>query len=195
MSISASRTPRRSRAGSVVERAGRRGAAILFATAAGACVLDRITKRWAEAALPERPADVIRGVLTLRFTTNSGGAFSLGQSAPWLFAAFTVVVVTLIVVTAFRHRSALASVGLGLVLGGALGNLTDRITRGPGLRGRVVDFIDFHVWPIFNLADAAIVSGALLLAWSALRTERRTGRRIERKDHNAGAEGTRAPDA
>ncbi len=55
---------------------------------------------------------------------------------------------------------------LGLILGGALGNLTDRIVRGPGFSGRVVDFVDFQVWPIFNVADTAIVVGAIVLAFS-----------------------------
>jgi signal peptidase II len=75
-----------------------------------------------------------------------------------------------IVLTAFRHTRLLPAAALGLVLGGALGNLTDRALRGPGLlSGRVIDFIDFHVWPVFNLADSAIVVGAILLAWAGLR--------------------------
>jgi signal peptidase II len=155
-----------------VDRVGRHGAAILFGTAAAVYVVDRLSKVWAERTLQDHPIDLIRGVLTLRFTTNSGGAFSLGQSAPWLFATFTIGVSLLIVITAFRRRGALTSVALGLILGGALGNLTDRAVRAPGLKGRVVDFIDFHVWPIFNVADAAIVVGAILLAWSSFRTER-----------------------
>ena len=63
----------------------------------------------------------------------------------------------------------LTAVALGLILGGALGNLTDRVVRGSGLLGRVIDFIDFHVWPIFNLADSAIVVGAVLLAIASMR--------------------------
>jgi signal peptidase II len=145
---------------------GRRGATILFATAGGVFVVDRLTKIWAEHALADRPIDLIRGVLTLRLTTNSGGAFSLGQSAPWFFAGATVVVSALIVLTAFRRRSVWSSVALGLILGGALGNLADRVLRGPGLSGDVVDFIDFHVWPVFNAADSAVVIGAILLAAS-----------------------------
>jgi signal peptidase II len=77
------------------------------------------------------------------------------------------------VVTAFRHRSILACVAVGLILGGALGNLTDRAVRGSWLRGHVVDFVDPHVWPIFNVADASIVVGALLLALSGALTDRR----------------------
>jgi signal peptidase II len=149
----------------------RRGAVILFGTAAAVFLVDRVTKLWAERVLADHPIDVITGVLTLRFTTNSGGAFSLGQSAPWFFAAATVAVSALIVITAFRARSVLASVALGLVLGGALGNLVDRVIRGPGLRGHVVDFIDLHVWPVFNAADSAIVIGAVLLAWSSFRDD------------------------
>ena len=61
------------------------------------------------------------------------------------------------------------AVALGLILGGATGNLLDRVLRGSGLSGRVVDFIDLHVWPVFNVADAAIVVGAALLAFAALR--------------------------
>jgi signal peptidase II len=149
-----------------VDRVQRRGALLLFAAAGAAYLLDRLTKVWAEHTLPGAPIDVIPGVLTLRFTTNSGGAFSLGRSAPWLFAGATIIVSGAIIATAFRHRNLLAAFALGLILGGALGNLTDRIVRGPGLTGRVVDFVDLHVWPIFNVADSAIVVGAILLAFS-----------------------------
>jgi signal peptidase II len=151
-----------------VTRAGRL-AGLLYATAAAAYLLDRISKVWVEEALAARaPLEVIPRVLTLRYTTNSGGAFGLGQSAPWLFAGATLLVSGIIVATSFRltHRS--VAVGLGLVLGGALGNLTDRAARGPGLSGRVIDFIDLRVWPIFNVADMAIVFGAILLAVSTL---------------------------
>ena len=142
---------------------------VLFGTASLAYLVDRLSKLWAEHTLPDHPVDVIRGVLTLRYTTNSGGAFSVGERAPWLFVAATVAVVAAILITAFRHRSRLQAVALGLVLGGALGNLTDRIVRGPGLRGRVVDFVDLHVWPVFNAADSAIVVGALLIGLATLR--------------------------
>jgi signal peptidase II len=155
-----------------VDPRAKRGAAILFGTAGGVFLVDRLSKVWAEHALADRPIDLLGGVLTLRFTTNSGGAFSLGQSAPWFFAGATLVVSALIVFTAFHERSILASIGLGLVLGGALGNLADRVLRGPGLRGHVVDFIDLHRWPVFNAADSAVVIGALLLAWSSFRDDR-----------------------
>jgi signal peptidase II len=146
-----------------------RAALTLFFAALLSYGLDRVTKVWAEATLPGSPIDVVPGVFTLRFTTNSGGAFSIGQRAPWFFVGVTAVVVAIILATSFRHTSRVASASLGLVLGGALGNLTDRAFRGQGMRGRVVDFIDFHVWPVFNLADCAIVVGAILLAWVGLR--------------------------
>jgi signal peptidase II len=159
-----------------VERARWRAPALLFLTAGCVYLADRLTKLWAAHSLRERPIDLIHDVLTLQYTTNSGGAFSLGQGAPWLFAGVTIVVVCLIVGVGFRRRSALSAVALGLVLGGALGNLTDRVMRGPGLSGRVVDFVDLHVWPVFNVADASIVVGALLLAWVAVRSDRTEGR-------------------
>ena len=150
----------------------RRAATLLFATATAVFALDRLTKVWAAHALVDRPIDLIPGALTLRYTTNSGGAFSLGQRTPWLFAGATLIVSALIIGTAFRSRNAVSAIGLGLVLGGALGNLADRALRGPALSGHVVDFIDLHRWPVFNLADSAIVIGAVVLAWTSFRDER-----------------------
>jgi signal peptidase II len=147
-----------------VDRARRRGAFWLFSAAGLVLALDRVTKVWAEQRLPGHPVEVIPGVLTFRFATNPGGAFSLGQDAPWFFATATVIVSVLIVATAFRHTSWVTALALGLVLGGALGNLTDRLTRGERFTGHVVDFIDLQIWPVFNIADAAIVTGALILA-------------------------------
>jgi signal peptidase II len=146
-----------------------RAALTLFLVALVTFGVDRITKIWAASTLPDGPIDVVPGVLTLRFTTNSGGAFSIGQRAPWFFVGVTAVVVVIILATSFRHTSRIVGASLGLVLGGAIGNLTDRALRGPGLRGRVVDFIDLHVWPVFNLADSAIVIGAIVLALTGLR--------------------------
>jgi signal peptidase II len=159
-----------------VNRARRRGAVWLFSAAGLVFALDRLTKIWAEQRLPGAPVEVIPGVLTFRFATNPGGAFSLGQDAPWFFATATVVVSVLIVVTAFRHTSPVTALALGLVLGGALGNLTDRLTRGQGFTGHVVDFIDLQIWPVFNVADAAIVTGAVILAAGSVFGDRRPAR-------------------
>jgi signal peptidase II len=142
-----------------------RSAALLYAVAAGAFLLDRLSKLWVEQALAGRPPiRVIPGVLSFSYTTNSGGAFGFGRSAPWLFAGATIVVGAVIVVVSTRPMRPSVATGLGLILGGALGNLTDRVVNGPGFGGAVTDFIDFHVWPVFNLADTAIVIGAVILA-------------------------------
>lgn len=146
----------------------RRSVALLYLVAGGALVLDRLSKTWVEHALTGRPPiRVIPGVLSLTYTTNSGGAFGLGQSAPWLFAGATIVVSAVIVVASFRPLRPLVAIALGLILGGALGNLADRALNGPSFGGRVIDFIDLQVWPVFNLADTAIVIGALLLAFAS----------------------------
>lgn len=137
----------------------------LYAAAGVAYLLDRTTKLWVERTLAgEPPLDVISGVLTLNYTTNSGGAFGFGRSAPWLFAAATILVSAIIAVVSVRMTRLPVAVALGLILGGALGNLTDRAANGAALSGHVIDFIDLQVWPVFNLADTAIVTGAVLLA-------------------------------
>jgi signal peptidase II len=152
-------------------RAGR-SAVWLYMVAGLTYVLDRLTKVWAERSLPGRPITVIPHVFRLSYTTNSGGAFGLGESAPWLFAAATVVVAAAIVIASTRLGHATTAVALGLILGGAAGNLTDRALGGDSLLGgRVVDFIDLHVWPVFNVADSAIVVGAVLLAVAGLRRD------------------------
>jgi signal peptidase II len=145
---------------------------LLYSVAALVYALDRLTKVLAEHYLSGRPPmEIVPGVLELRFTTNPGGAFGLFGGAAWLFVLASVVVVIAVVISARRLPSALAAVSLGFVLGGALGNLTDRVIRGPGFSGEVVDFIDFQVWPVFNLADSAIVVGAILLFLSSFRRE------------------------
>jgi signal peptidase II len=151
----------------------RRLAAWLYLAASLAYLLDRLTKLWAERSLPGSPMTIIPGVLRLTYTTNSGGAFGLGESAPWVFAAATLVVAAAIVVASTRLRHTPTAVALGLILGGAAGNFTDRAMGDHGvLAGRVVDFIDLHVWPVFNVADSAIVIGAVLLALAGLRRDR-----------------------
>jgi signal peptidase II len=151
----------------------RRSAGALFAIAGVVLALDRLSKLWVEHALAGRPPmTVIRGVLDLRFTTNPGGAFSLGQRASWIFVGASILVSVTIIATAFRHTNVTTSVALGLILGGAMGNLTDRIVRGPAFSGHVVDFVDFHVWPVFNLADSAIVVGAVVLAITSFAADR-----------------------
>jgi signal peptidase II len=114
------------------------------------------------------------GLVVLHEQRNPGAAFSIAGGATVLFTLVALGIVAVIVRTARRLRSRAWAVTLGLLLGGALGNLADRLLRAPGpLRGHVVDFVDLQwhgrsVWPVFNVADAAIVTGALLavlLSW------------------------------
>ncbi len=139
-------------------------AALLYGVAAAAYLIDRVTKVLAERTLEGRPpVDLIPGVLRLRFTENPGGAFSLFVGAPSLFLVATLAATAAIVWASRSLSSAGVAAGLGLILGGALGNLTDRILRGPGISGKVVDFVDLRIWPVFNVADSAIVLGAITL--------------------------------
>jgi len=155
-----------------VARPAARLATLLYPVAAAAYLLDRITKLLVEDRLAGRPpVRLIPGVLDLNYTTNSGGAFGLGRSAPLVFAVATVVVALAIGVASLRLSRPSAAIALGLILGGALGNLTDRVVHGSGFSGSVTDFIDFQIWPVFNLADSAIVIGVIVLAFTGWRRE------------------------
>jgi signal peptidase II len=153
----------------------RRTAVILFAVAAVVVAVDQVTKALIVSSLREGESrHVIGGALSWTLQRNPGSAFGLFRHLPVLFTVLAASIALAIVVRAPRVRDRLTSVALGLVLGGAVGNLVDRIARPPGVfRGRVIDFIDFHWWPVFNLADSAVVIGALLLLISSYRTERR----------------------
>ena len=152
-------------ASDAVVRPPRRRVAGLYArlltVAALVVALDQITKELALSELKRGPVDVIEGVVTLRLTFNSGGAFGLLQGLPGFFLVTSLVVVGVILVLVRRLEDPRSIVPLGMILGGGVGNLADRIFRSFG--GRVVDFIDLHVWPVFNLADAAIVVGLGLI--------------------------------
>lgn len=142
-------------------------------TAAAIVAVDQLTKWWALEALADGPVDLV-GSLRLRLVFNTGGAFSLGRGMAPVLA---VVALVLVVVLARMGRLAsrpLPAVAIGAVLGGALGNLADRLFRqGDGfLGGAVVDFVDLQWWPVFNVADIAIVVGALLVLLTAGRDER-----------------------
>lgn len=136
--------------------------------------LDQLTKQIALEYLDDEPIDVIEGALTLRLNYNAGGAFGILQGVPGFFLIATVVVAVAIVLWARKIEQPSWGVCLGMVLGGGLGNIFDRLFRSTG--GRVVDFIDLHVWPIFNVADSFIVIGVgalLVLSARAERAERR----------------------
>jgi signal peptidase II len=145
--------------------------AVLGLTALAIIVLDQATKQLALSGLDDGPVDLIDGALTLRLTYNSGGAFGLLPGLPGFFLIATVVVVVAILLWVRRIEDYRWMVPLGMVLGGGVGNVTDRIVRTTD--GRVVDFIDLHWWPVFNLADASIVIGVgvILLLSARTRTE------------------------
>jgi signal peptidase II len=131
--------------------------------------LDQLTKSIALESLADGPVDLIEGAITFRLSYNPGGVFGLGQDWPALFLVATVVVIGFILIWARRIDDRRWLIPLGLVLGGGLGNIFDRVVRDTD--GKVVDFIDLHVWPIFNLADSAIVVGVLLILFLGFRTE------------------------
>lgn len=126
-------------------------------------VADQLSKTWALRALADGPIDLVAGA-RFRLTYNTGGAFGLGGAAiPFLAVGALVLVAALAFRDEFATRTGPA-VALGLVLGGALGNLADRVFRDPGLlKGAVVDFVDLGWWPVFNVADSGITAGCVLL--------------------------------
>ncbi len=131
------------------------------------------------------PVHVVDGVLTLLVLRNSGAAFSIGTSMTVVFTLIAVGVIFFILRTSRRLRSLPWAVTLGLLLGGATGNLTDRLLRSPGLfRGDVVDWIQLPHWPVFNVADSAIVCGGVLAVLLAARGFRLDG---SRDGHGGGA--------
>jgi signal peptidase II len=139
----------------------------------GIVVLDQLTKSWVVAALSDGPLSIIGDDVELSLTRNSGGAFSLFTNAT-VFLAVMAIILSLVLVRAVRRAQDLLSViALSLVLGGALGNLLDRIFRAPGfLRGHVVDYVSVGSFPSFNVADSAITIGAILLIVASLRPVR-----------------------
>lgn len=149
---------------------------LLLALAAGVLLLDLVTKLVVVATI-ERGEDIrtLGGALYLTHYRNTGAAFSFAEGFTVVFSLVAAAVVVVIVRTARRLYSTGWAITLGLVLGGAVGNLIDRVFRDPGfLRGGVVDFLsvfgpDGEVWPIFNVADSAIVCGGILGALLALR--------------------------
>src|SRR3954447_3394046 len=144
---------------------------LLLLTAVAVLVVDVVTKVVVVATMKREshpPVHVLGDVLQVVYTRNSGAAFSVGGGATILFSAVAVAVVVVIARAARRLASRPWAVTLGLLLGGALGNLVDRVLRAPGpFRGHVVDWIELPHWPVFNVADSAIVVGgwlAVLLA-------------------------------
>lgn len=149
---------------------------LLAAIAVVTFLLDQLSKWLAVRTLTDaEPRELLGSFLRLELIRNPGAAFSIGTGNTWVLTIIAVVVLVVVIRVSRRLGSVGWAWALGLLLGGALGNLTDRIVRDPGLgRGHVVDFLDYNGWFIGNVADIAIVSAAVLIGLLAL-----TGRGID----------------
>ncbi len=151
--------------------AGWRAPVLLALAVIGA---DQATKHWAVTGLgPDREIEVF-WTLQFNLAFNSGMAFSRGKGLGPLIAIVATIVIVWLLVSLRTESSRLSTVGMGLVIGGAAGNLVDRMFRNDAwLRGAVVDFIDFQWFPIFNIADMAINIGAGALILNSILASRR----------------------
>lgn len=150
---------------------------ILFAVALLVLVLDYVTKEIVRNNLPLytywAPFPAIENFFRFTHTTNTGVAFGLFQNANLLFAVFAAIVSIGIIYfnQKLQAGNVLLRIALGLQLGGAVGNLLDRVTQ-----GSVTDFLDFGPWPVFNVADTAVVAGVILMGYVLLQEERKEKR-------------------
>lgn len=167
------------------DQPGRRARLVLLAVALVIFAVDLGSKHLTLLTLSDRePVRLLGGAVYLTLTRNSGAAFSLGADHTWVFPLITLGVIAWIGWMALRLRSVPWAVSLGLVLGGALGNLADRIFRAPGVFvGHVVDMVSLfdpygQVWPVFNLADSALVVGVALAVLLELTGRQRDGTRV-----------------
>ncbi len=158
----------------VAERATRPRVAAVIGWVAVIVVADQLTKSWIVAHLGDgHSIDVVGSFVQLSLTRNSGAAFSRFQGLTPLLAVVAIVIAVVLVRVLRRTTDTVMVVALVLVLGGALGNLADRVFRAPGvLRGHVVDFVKVGSFPLFNLADSCITVGAILLAVRSVQLDR-----------------------
>ena len=138
---------------------------------------------------PGNPIEIVGDVVTLRLVRNPGAAFSMATGMTWLLTVVAVAVVIGVIKIGRTLRSPWWALGLGLVLGGALGNLIDRFFRAPGpFQGHVVDFVSVGWWPVFNVADSSIVCGAILLVVLSLFGFEPNGERVTKSSSDAAGE-------
>ena len=150
-----------------------RATRLAFAFALGVLVVDQITKNLARDHFQDAPIDVIGDWLGFRYAQNPGAAFSSFTDAGQLIGVIGIAVTVFLVYLIARTTRRIELIALGLILGGAMGNLADRIFRGDGvLDGHVVDWIDWWFIPTFNIADAALNVGVALVLLAALFTSR-----------------------
>lgn len=157
--------------------------------------LDLATKILAVALLEgQPPVRVLGGAVYLQLLRNPGAAFSMATGMTWVLAVIAIIVIGAICWIAPKLRSTGWAIGLALVLAGALGNLIDRIFRAPGvLQGHVIDFISVfapngEVWPVFNVADSAIVCGGILIVVLTLFGREYDGTVVRRRQSTAAEE-------
>lgn len=177
----------------------RRRVGLVALVAVTVFVLDLVTKVLAVGALEGRePVRVLGGLAYLQLLRNPGAAFSMATGMTWVLALVAFAVVLAIIWLSRKLRSIGWAIGLGLVLAGALGNLVDRLFRAPGvLQGHVIDFISVfapngEIWPVFNVADSAIVVGGALIVLLTVLGREYDGTRTKER---AAAKAQDAPEA
>nr|WP_120492248.1 signal peptidase II [Corynebacterium lactis] len=141
----------------------RRG--LLLAVIVAVAAVDQVTKLGALAMLdPRQSVDILGDFFQLRLVRNPGAAFSFGTNATWVFTTLQIVYIAAVAYFSNWLRSPISAMSAGLVAGGALGNLTDRLLRDPGFYvGHVVDFLSVKGFAVFNIADCAITVGIIIL--------------------------------
>ncbi|MFE2932288.1 signal peptidase II [Streptomyces sp. NPDC059278] len=153
------------------EARSRRRFGLVAVMAALPLALDLATKQIALANFsPTDRASTLGGFLKFTLVSNSGAAFSVGENATWLFSMAKLIVIIGMLWVARRVRASLWGVIFGLLIGGAAGNLVDRVFRPPSpLQGAVIDWIQLPYWPVFNIADMAVVCGGVLAVVAVFR--------------------------
>lgn len=149
----------------------RAGPVMMVAIGVVVVVLDQLAKILAVARLePGRPVELIGETVRLVLIRNPGAAFSMGTDLTPVLSGVAILVVLGLLWFSRRVHSRWWAWGLGLILGGAAGNLVDRILRDPGaLHGHVVDYVAVGWWPVFNIADACLVAGVIVVAVAVMR--------------------------
>lgn len=151
---------------------------------------DQLSKYWAESVLADRESIAVIGeLIQFRLLYNSGAAFSIATGMTWLLTGIVGIVIIVVVRASTRMSSRVWAIAFGLLLGGALGNLIDRIAREPGFpEGHVVDFIDYSGLFVGNVADIAIVAAAVLIAVLTLRGVSLDGKPPQRRSRHPAKE-------
>ena len=129
---------------------------------AAVVAVDQLSKSWAQSHLASHSISIF-GPVKLRLEYNTGFAFSLGRGHPYIIAMFVLLALAVLAYATFKVAKTTMLIGIALLAGGALGNFVDRIFRNNG--GGVIDFIYLRFWPTFNIADAAVVLGVVVIAF------------------------------